>query len=211
MRMPAGGGPPEQILETAGNWGRGDAGVFVDGDYCWSYPDFRCSPAARPAPCVISEADGVDQTVFTAVDPLRGRQGEVARVALPAQFVAWDLSPDATRLAVAANAFYAFDTTKVSILTLAEKTRRDIPLNAWHDPTGIAWASSGRDLFITNFSVRGSTLLSLDADGRSHVLRELAGKGLYLADPRPSPDGLHLAFGQATLGSNAWVLEASRQ
>ena len=30
MRMPAGGGPPEQVLETAGNWGRGESIVNVD-------------------------------------------------------------------------------------------------------------------------------------------------------------------------------------
>jgi Tol biopolymer transport system component len=202
MRMPAGGGPPEQVLETAGNWGRGDSIVTVDGDYFWSFPDFRCAASMRPAACVISEADGPRETVFTAVDPLRGRAGEIARVKVPAQYLMWDLSPDGSRLAYASTSFYPGVTETVQVLALADRSTRDVPLRDYSGmPGGIAWTATGDALLIAGLAVRGGTLLSMDLNGRKHALLDFAGKGLYLADPRPSPDGRQLAFGQA------WLLE----
>jgi len=211
MRMPAGGGPAEAVLETAGNWGRGEAIVAVDGDYNWSFPDFRCPAAPGSGPCVIAEAAGPTQTVFTAFDPVSGRKGEVARVDLPVDWLAWDLSPDGTRVAYATFAFFSFSAQPLRVLTLADKSERKIPLKNWLNPTAITWAPSGQEVYVTNWSVRGGTLFSVDMTGRLRVLRDLSGKGLYLGALRPSPDGRLLAFGEATAGSNAWVLDAQQR
>jgi dipeptidyl aminopeptidase/acylaminoacyl peptidase len=210
MRMPVSGGPPEPILDTTGNWGRGESIVGVDGDYVWTFPDFRCPAAPPTAPCVIGEASGHAQTSFTAFDPVGGRKAEVARAEVPPAWLAWDLSADGSRLAYSSFGYFTSTAQPVHVLTLADKTLREVPLKNWPNPTGVAWSPSADSLFVTNWAVRGGALLSVDLTGRVRVLRDLVGKGLYLADPRPSPDGRSLAFSQATAGSNTWVLE-SRQ
>jgi Tol biopolymer transport system component len=206
MRMPAGGGPVEQVLETTGNWGRGEANIAVDGDFNWSHPDYHCSAALRPAPCIIGEDAGDGHTVFNAFDPVRGRVGEVARVDALAAFLSWDLSPDGSRIAVAPFAFFGRGPWNLRVLTLADKTTREIPLKDWYNPTGVAWSARGTDLLITDFAIRGGTLLDVDLAGRAHVLRALLDKGKYFASPRVSPDGRQVAFAEATSGSNIWIL-----
>jgi Tol biopolymer transport system component len=206
MRMPVGGGPAEPVLEATGNWGRGEATIGVDGDYNWSYPDYRCAAALRPAPCLIAEDSGDGHTVFTAFDPVRGRVGEVARVEAPAPFLAWDLSRDGSRIAAAPFSMFGGPPAPLRALTLSSKTWREIPLPNWHNPTGVAWSANGADLIVTNFAIRGGTLLDVDSSNRVRVLRELVGKGGFFASPRVSPDGRQLAFAEATSGSNVWVL-----
>src|SRR6266852_4265055 len=82
LRVPVSLGAPESVLEAS----RGAA--------------VRCAP--RHLPCVISELDKVNsELVFTAFDPLRGRSGELVRLATdPEESPAWDLSPDGSTIAV---------------------------------------------------------------------------------------------------------------
>jgi Tol biopolymer transport system component len=206
MRMPVGGGPVEPVLESTGNWGRGEAIIGVDGDYNWSHPDYHCSAALRPAPCIIGEDAGNGRTVFNAFDPVRGRLGEVASVDAITAFLSWDLSPDGSRIAVTQFALLGSGLLGLRVLTLADKTTLEIPVKDGYNPTGVAWSAGGTDLLITNFAIRGGTLLDVDLAGRAHVLRDLFGKGGYFASPHISPDGRQLAFAEATSGSNIWIL-----
>lgn len=214
MRMPVGGGPSELVLETSGNWGRGEGAANVDGDYNWSFPIVRC-PATGKAPCVVGEAARPSQTVFTAFDPVGGRKGELGRVEHPAAWLAWDLSPDGTRVVYAPFGFVSFANQPVRVLTFSTKAVREITRKdwspAWQNLTGVAWSASGNDVFVTNLAVRGGTLINLDLSGRVRVLRDFLGKGEFLVDPLASPDGQSLAFAQATAGSNAWVFEQARK
>jgi WD40 repeat protein len=210
MRMPVGGGPSAVVLETAGNWGRGEGAANVDGEYNWSFPIFRC-PSVGTAPCIVGEAAGPGQTVFSAFDPATGRKGELARIDLPAAWVAWDLSPDGTRIAFVTYGFTSFTKAPVRVLTLSTKTVREIvPKDwspTWQNLNGVAWSASGNDMFVTNFAVRGGTLVNLDLAGRVRVLLDFLGKGRFIVSPQVSPDGRSLAFSQATVGSNAWVFQ----
>lgn len=203
MRMPVAGGAPSSILETEADWGRGESAMSA-GDGNWTYPNYRC-PEIAGAPCVIGEAKD-RQTVFAAFDPVTGRKGEVARVEKPAESLAWDLSRDGSRLAYIASEIGP--AKSVIVLTLADKTARVVPFKGWSGPTAVAWSPNGNGFFIVNMAVRGGTLLDVDLTGRVRVLRDLVGKGLFLASPRPSADGRYLAFGQGTGGSNTWILEA---
>lgn len=203
MRLPVAGGPASPVLETTGNWGTCEGGVGVDTEGSWSYPAFRC-PSVPSAPCVISEASQ-KQVVFSAFDPAGGRKGELARVDTDPGRAAWDLSPDGSRIALA-----KFDLgagLPVKVITLADKGVREIPLKGWSNPMAVAWSRGGKDLFVMNYAVKGSTLLSVDPAGRVRVLYDLFGKGKYLTNPHPSPDGRSLAFAQSTAGSNVWILE----
>lgn len=210
MRMPVGGGPAETVLETVGNWGRGEGLIFADGDYTWSCPQFRC-PSRASTPCIIGEAGPHHQTVFTAFDPMSGRKGEVARVDGVAEMLAWDLSPDGSRVAFASPGYFGVEGQAVNVLTLSDKTVRRIPLPGAMNPSAVAWAPSGGDLFVANYVVRGGALLTVDMTGRMRVLLNMVGKGVYLASPSPSPDGRLLAFAQATAGANAWLLELQQR
>ena len=79
MRLPVAGGPPEKVFDTQAT------------------AQFRC--ATPPATlCVVSASDGAE-TVFAEFDPLQGLGGELARVSA-GKVPAWDLSFDATRLAI---------------------------------------------------------------------------------------------------------------
>lgn len=203
MRLPVAGGPASLVLETTGNWGASEGGVGIATEGWWSYPDFRC-PAALSAPCVLSEAIQ-GQVVFSAFDPVGGRKSECARVSKNPAAVAWDLSRDGSRLALVE--FNLGAGLPVTVLTLADRSVREIPLKGWFNPMAVAWSRNGKDLFVMNYAVKGSTLLGVDPGGRVRVLHDLFGKGQYLADPIPSPDGRSLAFAQSTAGSNVWVLE----
>ncbi len=140
-----------------------------------------------------------------------GRKGELGRVEHPAAWLVWDLSPDGTRIAYSPFAFANFTNQPVRVLTLSTKTVREIARKDWspdwQNLTGVAWAASGNDVFVTNLAVRGGTLINLDLSGRVRVLRDFLGKGEFLVDPHVSPDGRSLAFAQVTAGSNAWVFE----
>jgi hypothetical protein len=48
-------------------------------------------------------------------------------------------------------------------------------------------------------------LLHVDLHGEAHVLHE--DRTGFFSSVRPSPDGRHLAFGKATVESNAWMIE----
>jgi eukaryotic-like serine/threonine-protein kinase len=97
MRVPATGGSP-QIVLTGGNYG------------------VRC--AKPPASlCVIAErSPSIGPLIFTELDPLKGRGLELLRLETQDSDYVWDLSPDATRIAV-----LECLTGKIQILSLASQ------------------------------------------------------------------------------------------
>jgi hypothetical protein len=68
----------------------------------------------------------------------------------------------------------------------------------------MAWSADGRDLFITTFSLFGSSLLHVSLDGKYHVLYKGAKE---VEGARPSPDGRYLAVGDVVSASNVWLVE----
>jgi len=183
LRVPVSLGAPELVLEAS----RGAA--------------VRCAP--RHLPCVISELDKVNsELVFTAFDPLRGRSGELVRLATdPEESPAWDLSPDGSTIAVV-----DLDEHKDRILLveLGSGSARWIAAGHSERLSGIGWSADGRSWFVTSSSLRGSTILQVRFEG---AISELWRSGTILSAPLASPDGKNLAFSSSTFNSNAWVIE----
>ena len=78
MRVPVSGGAPEFVAEVNGYPGSARMPRERELPSARGYPDFRCpSIPISGRPCVLAEAKG-DHLVFSAFDPLQGKQGEVA-------------------------------------------------------------------------------------------------------------------------------------
>jgi Tol biopolymer transport system component len=183
QRIPISGGAPETVLE---------AGRPVD---------FRC--AARHKRCLLSEVDRKNnELVLTTFDPVRGRMGEMLRLAADSgTSPAWDLSPDGATIAVV-----DLDERKhqVRLIDLETGSGRIIAANRSMRVSGVSWSGNGDALFLTGSSVRGTALLRASLSG---AVAELWTTTAMLARPLASPDGKHLAFASASHNSNAWMIE----
>jgi serine/threonine protein kinase len=206
MRAAPAGGPAQAVLEASGPFATGvtfsatgEQDPQMKGQR--SFPDFRC-PSSTTASCVLAEADQ-DEVVFTFFEPAHGRQMEAARVpATPARFY-WNLSPDGSR--VAYGEFRSEATDRITILSLNDRTAREVPLSGWTALNSVSWDADGRYLFATTSRRGGSDLLRVSLDGKVILLREE--KGRWFANPVPSPDRRLLAFGVQTTDSNVWLIE----
>jgi len=199
------GGPSADVLEAKGSFA---AGVTFSEDGVQNpqrggpriFPDFRC-PTLQSASCILAEADH-DEILFTLFDPVQGRGIEAARVrAAPARFF-WDLSPDGSRLAYGE---FRSEKDSITILTLKDRTIRQLQLAGQSNLSSISWTAGGRGLFATTKRREGSDLLHVSLDGNVTVLREETGR--VFVNLRPSPDGRLLSFGVRTTDSNVWLLE----
>ncbi|MGA2606525.1 MAG: winged helix-turn-helix domain-containing protein [Terriglobia bacterium] len=186
MRFPVAGGPSEFVLE---------AGVL---------PQIRC--ALPPATlCVLGEWNRAQkQLVLTALDPLKGRGRELARIKAqrPSGIVGWALSQDASRIAYSQ---YDEQEGRIRILSLNDKTSADVVVRNWHSFLALAWAPDGKGLFVSCVRPNAFAILYTDLQGRAYPLWEREGSLKSWA--LPSPDGRHLAILGPTWDSNAWLLE----
>jgi Tol biopolymer transport system component len=163
------------------------------------YPSFRC-PQRGESSCVLAEVRD-KQIVFTAFDPLQGREKELARVSDNFDFRTWDLSPDGTQVALPAFDFKAAD---VRVLPLDGGTHRMLSAMPWTQLTTVAWAADGSSLFLASDSSRGSSIVRMDSKGNTSLLFKQLGWDIYSL--APSPDGHSLAFGAVQSNFNAWTI-----
>jgi dipeptidyl aminopeptidase/acylaminoacyl peptidase len=186
MRFPVAGGPSEFVLE---------AGVL---------PQIRC--AFPPATvCVLGEWNQAQkQLVLTALDPLKGRGRELARIKAqqPSGIVGWALSQDGSRIAYSQ---YDEQEGRIRILSLNDETSADVVVRNWHSFIALAWAPDGKGLFVSCVRPNAFAILYTDLQGRAYPLWEREGSLKSWA--LPSPDGRHLAILGPTWDSNAWMLE----
>ncbi len=184
LRVPVSGGTPELILKP-----EGDAVV-------------HCA-TGRSRICVLSELIG-NQMVFTEIDPLRGRLGELARINNPPPTEAildWSLSPDGSKIAAVKEA-----ADKVQVLDLRSKEVAVIgPVPPLGKLQRVAWSADGTKFVLTGYpDGERFFLVTMDSGGRTRVLLE--GKN-WLGYPRPSPDGRRIAYLQSVSESNVTLLE----
>jgi serine/threonine protein kinase len=183
MRVQITGGSPQLVLESRHN------------------PSPLC--AKSPATiCVITDRDrDRKQFVFTALDSLKGLGSELARVDVgDPSFVAWDLSPDGTRIALFTNR-----EGPIRIVSLRGGPEQEIPVKGWGNLGSLNWAADGKGMFICSYKSRSVALLHVDLHGTTHVLWEQEGGVDF--DAIPSPDGRHLAIKGWTSNSNFWMME----
>jgi len=201
MRIAPDGGSAHPVTPVIGYPGRMRIDPLVSLSAAF-HPAFRCASVAK-ATCVLSE-EVQGQVVFTALDPIEGRVGELAR--LPASSSSfWDLSPDGQWLALSKQ-----DETsgRIHLIPLAGATPREISAGDWTNLQSVTWAQDGEALYLTAFASKGAPLLRVSLNGESQSLY----RGIkYVENPVASPDGRYLAFGEMTEDGNAWVIDTPRR
>jgi Tol biopolymer transport system component len=209
MRVPVSGGASEVLLEVKGY--PGSARVPRDRlPTARGHPDFRC--ASLPGlgrPCVLSEISN-EQVVFYALDPLRGRMGELARINFEpnARFwralsdIFWDLSPDGSRIAFGMCEPHG---GHIRVLDLTSREESEVTVKELACLTSATWSRDGKSLFVTNSASRGDSILRVALNGQTQLLYKSPVIGLER--PVPSPDGRYLAYSQVNSTSNVWMIE----
>jgi len=152
----------------------------------------------------MGQKEGTDALVFYSLDPVQGKGAARGRVEVDPGRFAWSISPDGRRIAVVG--VKAFPHT-IRIVSLFGGSPEDIVLKQdlgalW----SVAWASDGRGFFATTWLPDAYTLIHVDPSGAASILLRNA-RDQWLFTPVPSPDGLHLAFGEQSWESNVWMLE----
>ena len=182
MRVPAGGGPPQEILTAR-----------IDG--------VRCSEKL----CAILEP-GKDpkESIFTAVDPVKGRDRELVRFKDVREQVwyDWALSPDGTRLAL-----LAIGEKTIHVLSLNGQPEQLIDAKEWSSLEGLSWDVDGKGVISSSSAQRSKFLLYIDLHGRARVLWQQSGRVGTRLRGLPSPDGRHMAISATVLNRNAWMME----
>jgi eukaryotic-like serine/threonine-protein kinase len=176
MRVSSSGGPPEKVLSSNVR------------------SHIHC-PSRPSASCVLSE-ESAKQVVFSTLDPIRGKGGELTRIDREgvSANVDWGLAPDGLRVVFVSN-------DHIRILALRNGQTRDLGVVGWRGFDAVAWSQDGESLFASGVSPR-SALLRVDLDGRARVLWERE-VGAIL----PSSDGRRLALAARTTESNVWMIE----
>lgn len=168
------------------------------------FPDIRCpSKAGTTAACLLAEAYS-GEVVFTSFDPiLRVRIQVVHRVgAAPSKFF-WDLSPDGSRLAYGE---FSLKDDGITVFSLKDQRTRIVPGTKRPRLSSLSWSIDEQSLFVTTSLAEGSDLLHVPLEGKAVPLRQRQ-PGRWISNPRPSPDGLHLAYDVQTIDSNVWLIE----
>ncbi len=191
MRIPISGGPAEFVMDVKGHPSPG----FTVG----SFPSFRC-PMRPGADCVLSEK-GDKQLVFTAFDPVQGRKPQTTKFSADPDYLAWDLSPDGSRLAISTFDFKAGD---VAILPLKAGDAQKFSVMPWNELVAIAWRADGKGLFLASFSSRGTSVVTLTLGSPAKLLWKAVWDVYQLT---PSPDGRYLALGPDIIDANAWIAD----
>jgi Tol biopolymer transport system component len=188
MRIPIAGGVPELVLTGA-----------LSGLGCASSHGNLCAFAER----------GADsrQLIFTALDPLKGRGRELARLEIsPNDSYTWNLSPDGTRIAVLQHR-----DSGITIIHLSGGHRQRVLVRGW-DPNSqqrlagvMWWTADGKGLIAGSLFNRGSVLLHIDLKGNATVLwQRESSPGTFGV---PSPDGRRLAMSAWDMSSNLWMID----
>jgi len=95
---------------------------------------------------------------------------------------------------------------RIRVFPLAGGSPRDVSVAGWSSLCGLKWAADGKGWFVWNLSGPATTLIHVDLQGRSYLLRQQA-SAPRLTWGVPSADGRHLAFVEWNSISNVWMLE----
>jgi eukaryotic-like serine/threonine-protein kinase len=185
MRAPIKGGPSQQLFIAA----------------TWSLLACSRSPSVG---CAIAEpTEDRRQFIVSALDPMKGRGPELARVAIDPNDESWhfDLSPDGSRIAVIRT-----PSDPIQILSLKGQPITQFRVKGWNKIREFLWAPEGKGLYVTAVTHLNDVVLYVDLEGNAYPLWENKGaSGETLA--YPSPDGRHLAVQGWTSSSNIWMME----
>jgi WD40 repeat protein len=182
LRIPVAGGPSETVASLAGRSG------------------VRCALSGSRT-CVLEEAIK-KQAVFSTIDPVHGRLGELTKIATKAEgSLSWGLSPDGGSIAFLEN---LADT--VQVLDMQSKQIHVIhPSPPQPGLQRVAWSADGKRLFVSGFPSEKGKILEMDMEGKTHLLLE--NPNGWACCPTPSPDGKRLSYTSVITESNVTLLE----
>jgi Tol biopolymer transport system component/DNA-binding winged helix-turn-helix (wHTH) protein len=197
MRMPLVGGPSRFVLQAPMMW------------------NHQC--ARLPSTLCIYSQTAQNQESFFSFDPMNGARKLLTTV--KGGPFNWTLSPDGKYLATVKRGFQTdFGIVQtdpgVQILSIADGSKRTIPVPGWAGITNIDWSADGKSLwtgaFHTNHAQRFAALetfalLNVGLNGRVTVTLEKGNVSFYWAIA--SPDGRRLALAAATDSSNVLLLQ----
>lgn len=197
MRVPTSGGAPQAVLEG---------------------PDIQRLMCARSpsALCIFSElSPDRKQVIFSAFDPMAGRQREIIRVNLqqPVADYSYDLSPDGSQLAFTQSQPFGLAQSqpqreaRLQILPLAGGESREVNVKGWDSLLRLVWAADGRGLFASAGGLE-TTLLYVDLEGHAQVIWEQRFRlRIGWTIGIPSPNGRYLAVSDQAIDNNVWLLQ----
>lgn len=187
VRAPVGGGPTELVLEAQAS------------------ATFDCAATAG-GPCVLIEPRlEKGRATLSRLDPLHGKGQALRSIEISAAVdVDTALSPDGRHLAMLR------DENLPSIRVLDAATGevvREVELEGLVGAhvKELEWAPGGDGFYLVGETLVGVALIRADLEGQARVLHEDPASDFSSA--MPSPDGRHLAFGQAPWDTNAWIIE----
>ena len=191
MRMPATGGPSQFVLKAKG--------IF----------HHKCAELPSSV-CLYSPTEPGQQRFFS-FDPVNGTSAEVesARMENIADQPNWSLSSDGTRLATLT--LSPTQDAAIRILSLAEGSKKTIPIVGWPTLGSIEWAADGQSFWSGGSRSRGEepencAFVRINLDGTTKTMIEHS--DVCFIAGIPSPDGRRLALeGSKAPSSNVWLLE----
>ncbi len=186
MRVRAGGGAPQFVLETR------------------SAIDFQCAHAPANICVILEPSEDEKQLIVSVLDPFKGR-GKVLRTIQQetAPFrLADGLSPDGTTLAVTNP---NESSLRIRLLSLSGGSDRQITVRSWRRAEGLDWSADGKAMYCGAFSPEGgNAFLRIDLAGNVSVLWQRTDR--LISWGIPSPNGHHMAMRVFANSSNLWML-----
>jgi hypothetical protein len=157
----------------------------------------QCSPRGG---CVVLDTEGAEMIV-SAVDPVRGKGAELARV--PASTMAAAILPDGDGLAFVAPGENG-RRNRIRIIFFTGKPSRNVIVPQANWLASLDGLSNGLGFFSLDITANRHNLLFIRPDGTSEVLWSPA--GLAGGWAIPAPDGKHVAINAEITQSNIWMI-----
>lgn len=164
--------------------------------------EFRCALEAGRRCVLRTTVPGKSYTYYD-LDPVRGIGSELAHIKWSIELLGdWDISPDGTHIAIPSH-----DTSEAHIRVISFESKSTEPLE--HEVVlkgittlrGVVWAADGNGWFVSADTTVGNRLLYVYPNGQFTYLGDIQGWAV------PSPDGRRVAFLNAIIATNAWLIE----
>lgn len=185
MRVPLGGGTPEQIAKAK----------WISNHQC----------ARAPANVCLYSVVADNGLTFFKFDPLHGTAAQVFQLKDElSEMYNWSLSPDGTTLAIAKGKF-GEDEPKIRLVSLTGAPERSLIVQGWPGLASLDWAADSKSIFAATSGEKGNALLRIGMQGTVTPLWRPKGVGVSWAIP--SRDGKYLALHVRSSMANVWMLE----